>query len=121
MSLRAISNPEAIATLYDDPQVLDKAFLHGLKLSSNDPMVELFIRLEAAPTRIPKRWNKPSRTILETQVLDVTSLHVSAWNPIQPTALKITRAEDRLISIVAQDGSLDITCGWIYILQIYPF
>jgi hypothetical protein len=120
MSLKAISNPEAVATLYDDPQILDKAFLHGLELSPNDPIVKLFIRLEAAPTRIPKRWGNSSRTILETQVVDVKHLHLSAWNPIQPTALKIARAEDGLISIVAQDGSLDITCGWIYVAQIHP-
>jgi hypothetical protein len=121
MALEAISNPEAISTLYEDPCVMDTAFLHALNLSPNDPKVKLVVRIPSAPSRTPVRWRKTDKTLIEMQILDIRSLRISAWQPERPTPIKITRGENGLISLKTDDGSLHIVCGWIYVDRIHPY
>jgi hypothetical protein len=121
MALEAISNPEAISTLYDDPSVMDNAFLHAIELSPNDPKVKLVVMIPSAPSRTPGRWRKTDKTLIEMQVLDITSFRISAWQPERPTPIKIARGEDGLISLKAEDDSLHIICGWIYVDRIRPY
>lgn len=121
MALEAISNPEAISTLYDDPSVMETAFLHGIELSPNDPKVKLVVLIPSAPSRTPGRWRKTDKTLIEMQILDIQSLCISAWKPEQPRPITIARGEDGLISVRSQDDSLHMICGWIYVSRIRPY
>jgi Immunity protein 50 len=121
MTLDTINNSKAISSLYDDPEILEKGFLHALHLSPNSPTVTLYVRIASVPQRSPVKWGTPNNTILELQLVDVTSLHVSAWTPNQSTAVNIKREENGLISVVSADGSLGIICGWIYVARVHPY
>jgi hypothetical protein len=121
MALETISNPKAISNLYDDPLILEKAWLHALELSPNNPFVKIHVRIESAPQKSPVRWGKPNKTVLEMQLLDVKDLRVSAWHPNEPTPIKIRREENGSISLMTSDNSLSISCGWIYVARVHPY
>lgn len=120
MSLECISNPEAITSLYDDPSVLNKAMVHALELWPSDPTVKIFIRLESPPVRSPDRWGKPNRTILEMQLLDVSTLHVAGWEPSRQITINIMREQNGTISLITADRSIEIVCGWIVVAKVHP-
>jgi hypothetical protein len=117
--IRAISNPQAIATVYDDPKVLDQAKLHRLAFREDGPIAVMTLALHSKPSRLPARWSKNvNATIIELDLVGLSSVLLSAWTPGDPPRVTISKGDDDLVTLAAEDKSLHIVCQFVRVRSV---
>lgn len=119
MWLDAITNPQAIANLYDDPTVFDKARLHRVRLSEADPIAVVEITINAKPSRLPARWRKTiNTTVVELQLVGLSNILLSSWSPQSPPRITVAKGSDGLVILSTDDESLRAVCQIVYVGRI---
>lgn len=117
--IRAVSNPQALVSVYDDPAVLGQARLHRLSFKESDPIAVLQLAVTARPSKLPPRWPKNSNAVLiELHLVGLSSVLLSAWTPQSPPRVIMSKGDDSLVTLVADDNSLHIVCQMVHLSRI---
>ena len=119
--LNAVSNPESVATLYDDvPELLD------VVLSEFHADLTGTIRLAILnlpfPKFPPERWQRDGKNavILRLDVFGVNSLALLAWCVEQTVSVNIARLSEHLVRLTvdAKERVLELECNSISIARV---
>lgn len=119
MTLEVLSNPKAVLNVYADPSVLDTARLHALAFSMGDPTAVMRISILGKATNPPSRWPKEANAaVLELQLIGLSDVLLSAWTPEHPPRIGISKNNDDLIVITADDESVHVVCRAVYVSAV---
>jgi Immunity protein 50 len=119
MSLNAISNPEAITSVYEDPAILDRVVLNRLTLAEREPFAAVHVLVNSKPAKVPPRWNKKvNATAIQLDLIGLLSISLSGWMPHKPLGIKMTKDNNGLVTLAADDGSLHIVCQFVRVAHI---
>lgn len=122
MWLDAVINPQAIASLYDDPTAFDKARLHRISLNEADPIAVLHVTISETPSRRPIRWAaKVNATVVELNLVGISSIILSAWTPANPPRFTMMKGSDGLVVLESEDQSFRAICEFVYVMTVHGY